>query len=98
MRAATMEMEIPDTGHGKRGTPSRLKGLLRLALAVGLLLLWMFWLAPLLQRNVPPLAKLGKHIDDSGIAANMIYYTEVPATGDAESAMRDALKYAPKGP
>jgi len=79
------------------GSKSRGKGLAQLLLAVALLLCFMFVLAPALQRRVEPLRRLGRHIEDSGIAANMIYYTEVPVTAEAERAMRDSLDYPPAG-
>lgn len=77
---------------------SRLYGFFKLAVAVFMLWLIMFHIAPALQRAIPPLKQLGDHIEASGIAANMIYYTEVPSTAAAESAMRDSLNYPPVGP
>lgn len=75
----------------------RMTGLLKLALAIALLLTFMFGIAPAVQQRVEPLKQLGQYIEDSGIAANMIYYTEVPATGDAERAMRDSMNFPPTG-
>jgi hypothetical protein len=60
------------------------------------ILLWafMFVIAPWLQR-VPMINQLAKYIEESGIEAGAIYYTEVKEVSEAEANMRDTLMYPP---
>ncbi len=96
MHAIPTGLRTPLAPYSQRpGAVSRLKGLLRLALAVAMITAFMFWIGPALQQRFEPLGQLARHIEASGIAANMIYYTEVPATGESETAMRDSMQYPP---
>lgn len=66
----------------------------------GLLLLWVFlvWsfiyvLCPLLQRNNSTIRQLSTYIEESGIDAGAIYYTEVEEVGDADLAIRNTFRF-----
>ncbi len=66
----------------------------------GLLLLWVFlvWsfiyiLCPWLQTNNSTIRQLSTYIEESGIDAGAIYYTEVEEVGDADLAIRDTFRF-----
>ncbi len=47
--------------------------------------------------RIPLLRPLGKFILESGIDAGALFYTEVEETGDAETHMRNTIRYPPRG-
>ena len=59
------------------------------------LLLFMFVFVPWVQQ-FPMVRPLVVFIEESGIDASALFYTEVEETGDAESAMRDTMRYPPR--
>ena len=65
-----------------------------LHLALGLFLLWafIFVLGPMLQK-IPDVGTLSKYINESGIDAGALYYTEVKEVGESEQAIRDTLRF-----
>jgi len=65
-----------------------------LKLALGLLLLWVwvFVLAPWLQR-FGPVRRVHEHIRRNDIDATALVYTDVEEFGDCEAHVRDALEY-----
>lgn len=82
-----------EAGCGKRPA-SKTKGWLGLGL--GLLAIWLFvyGLAPWLQRHVESLAVLSEYIRRSGIDATAIYYTEVEEVGEADRAIRNTFRFS----
>ncbi len=69
------------------------------ALFFGFLLVWvfMFVIAPWIQKS-PSVKPLAEFIEESGIDASALYYTEVDEVGDAETNIRNTLKFPPHGP
>jgi hypothetical protein len=69
-----------------------------LKLCFGFFLVWvfMFVLAPAIEK-LPHVKPLAQFIEDTGIDASALYYTELPETADAEMYLRDAARYAPRG-
>lgn len=67
------------------------------ALVMGLLalLLFMFVFVPWVQQ-FPMVRPLAVYIEESGIDAGALFYTEVEETGDAEAFMRDTMRYPPR--
>lgn len=67
------------------------------ALLAGLLAIWffIFVLAPWAQKQkaVRPLVEF---VEESGIDAGALFYTEVSETGDAENYLRNSLDYPPQ--
>jgi hypothetical protein len=70
------------------------RGWARLLAGTGLLLVFVFVLAPLGQRWTP-WGELGRIIAERDIEANAYFYTEVEAFATAESTVRDALTHRP---
>jgi hypothetical protein len=64
-----------------------------------LLLVWafMFALAPMLQA-LPTVRAIADSIDETGINASALYYTDLDETAEAEMFLRNAERYAPVGP
>ena len=67
-----------------------------LGLFLGFFLVWifMFIIAPAIEKTdaVKPFAQF---IEDSGIDAGALYYTEIEETAEAEMYLLDAARYAP---
>ena len=67
------------------------------SLGVLLLLAALFGITQCVER-VPLVKPLARFILDSGIDAGALFYTEVEETGDAETHMRNSIRFAPRGP
>lgn len=67
-----------------------------LGLLFGFFLVWvfMFIIAPWIER-APAVRPLTRFIEDTGIDAGALYYTEIDETADAEMYLHDAYTYAP---
>ncbi|HAK61129.1 MAG TPA: hypothetical protein DCO77_12250 [Nitrospiraceae bacterium] len=67
-------------------------------LLFGIVLVWlfMFVIAPWIQKS-PSVKPLADFIEESGIDASALFYTEVEEASDAELYMRSTLKYGPEG-
>jgi len=67
-------------------------------LAVGLLILWVFvfQIAPRLQR-LAPLRRFYEHVRASDIDAGALYYTDVEEFAAAETHVRNSLRYPTAG-
>ena len=83
---------------GRLATPSpqgqqKAKGWL--ALLSWILLLWTFAFvfAPWLQTKSTSIQTLSTYIDESGIDAGAIYYTEVEEVGEADLMIRDTFRF-----
>lgn len=65
------------------------------ALLAWILLLWVFAfvVAPWLQQHSASIQTLSKYIDESGIDAGAIYYTEVDEVGEADLMIRDTFRF-----
>ena len=68
-----------------------------LGLFFGFFLVWifMFVIAPWIQES-PAVRPLADFIEETGIDAGALYYTEVEEASEAELHMRHALKYSPE--
>lgn len=66
-----------------------------LHLAFGLFLLWafIFLLAPMLQQKITSLGILSSYINESGIPAGALYYTEVDEVGESDQAIRNTFRF-----
>ena len=67
--------------------------LVRLALAMGGLLLFATILLPTLTRSCEPLQRMAQVIEDSGIDPSRYYYTDVEAVGEAVHTIENALRF-----
>ncbi len=67
------------------------------ALLFGVFLIWlfMFVIAPWIQKS-PSVKPLADFIEESGIDASALFYTEVEEASDAELYMRSTLEYGPE--
>ncbi len=68
----------------------------RIGLLFGcLFLVWffIFVFAPWLEERTPSIQRLGKYIDESGISAGALYYTEVEEVGEADLAVRNTFRF-----
>lgn len=85
-----------NSGPDGRQRPS---GILRRwsALLLGIVLVWlfMFVIAPWIQKS-PSVKPLADFIEESGIDASALFYTEVEEASEAELYMRSTLKYGPE--
>jgi hypothetical protein len=85
--------------HTHSGRPSGLPEALKRwgALILGLFVIWLFVfvLAPRVAEHdmVRPLVQF---VEESGIDAGALYYTETKETGDAENYLRNSFRYPPK--
>jgi hypothetical protein len=85
--------------HTDSGRPSGLPEALKRwgALLLGLFVIWLFVfvLAPRVAEHetVRPLVQF---IEESGIDAGALFYTETKETGDAENYLRNSFLYPPK--
>ncbi len=85
-----------EVSEGEASRPQLLKNWLRFVCSVLLIILFMFFLAPWLQK-VPSIRTLSRYIEESGIDAGAVYYTEVEEVGDADLAVRNTFRfYLPK--
>lgn len=68
------------------------------AFAAGIFLIWlfMFVIAPWLQRS-PAIKPLADFVNESGINASALYYTGVEEVGDADMNIRSTMTYMPRG-
>jgi hypothetical protein len=94
-------MSMPFIMAKKTDGHSRPAGAIRrwLHFAFCLLLLWtfIFVLGPMLQQKIPAIGILGNYIEESGIDAGAIYYTEVEEVGESDLAIRNTFRfYLPK--
>ena len=69
------------------------KGMPRLILALGVLALIMYVLAPLMIRTLPPLRDYAHVVNETGIMPGALYYSDVPQTVDSEFNNRDAIRF-----
>ena len=75
--------------------PSTVAGrIARLLFGFGLVWLFMFVLAPWMAES-PRIKPLAQFIENTGIDASALYYTEVEETADAEMYLIDARRYSP---
>ncbi len=65
------------------------------AFAGWVFLIWFFIFAaaPWLIRQVPAIKVLANYIEESGIDAGAIYYTEVEEVGEADLAVRNTFRF-----
>lgn len=69
------------------------------ALVCGFCLIWLFILvvAPMFK-EIPMVNTLSSYIEENGIDASALYYTEVEEAAMAELGIRGTLEYPPVGP
>jgi hypothetical protein len=69
-----------------------------IALLAGVLIVWlfMFVIAPWVQ-TLPAIKPLATFIEETGIDASALYYTEVEEASEAELNMRTTMEYLPAG-
>lgn len=72
------------------------RGWLMLALGVAAVLLVMFGLGSLAQR-IPGAARMAQVIEERGLRATAIYYTDFEEPAEGSAYIRDSLDYRPKG-
>ena len=77
---------------GKTERASALNGWVRLVIGSIVILLVAFVVVPFAQR-LGPVREVREAIDRSGIDATALFYTESDVSFEAESAIRNALKY-----
>ena len=60
-----------------------------------IVLLWLFafFIAPWLQNHSSSIQTLSTYIEESGIDAGAIYYTEVEEVGEADLMIRDTFRF-----
>jgi len=67
----------------------------KLLLGLGLVILFMFVIAPLGDR-MPGFDSMFKFIEEKDIKATALYYTDIDEFGDAVISIRNRLEYPPK--
>jgi len=70
-----------------------LKGYAKLGLWAIILWFLVFIVAPFFREQSPSIKKLARYIDESGIDAGAIYYTEVEEVSDADLAVRNTFRF-----
>ncbi len=71
------------------------KAVLRLWVTFMLILLFIFYVAPLMTR-LPMLRSLTDFIEERGIDAGALYYTELEEFAEAEAQMSNTMVYMPR--
>ncbi|MGE4297399.1 MAG: hypothetical protein AB7E47_05155 [Desulfovibrionaceae bacterium] len=77
---------------------SRLKGVLQLAVVLGVMWSFMQGGGPWLERHFTPLGDMAAFIDRTGIETNKFWYTDIAITREAELGARCSLRFPPAGP
>ncbi len=80
---------------GPRERPALWRRWAALLLGVMLILGFMFGIVPWAER-LPFVRPLVEFIEESGINVQGLFYTDVEETGDAETYLRDSLRYPPR--
>lgn len=89
-----MPLPITETGTGMHfPVPPLLKKLGALCFWLGLVWFFIFVFAPWLQHRSEAIATLSDYIDESGIDAGALYYSEVEEVGRADITIRDTLRF-----
>ena len=81
----------PSERGGRPSAPKRWGGL---ALYLFALWIFIFVISPEFRR-IRAVDTMAQYVEDSGIDASALYYTEVEETGEAENYLRSALNYRP---
>ena len=81
----------------EQSIPSPWQRLLRFSVAMGLLLLVMYVIAPFLVSHIAPFEQYARTVDETGIIPGALYYTDVPQASDAEANNRNAIRFMVKG-
>ncbi len=79
------------------GPPGGAYAWLKLLVGLGLVILFMFVIAPLGDR-VPGFDSVFKFIEERNLKATALYYTDIDEFGEAAVTLRNNREYAPKGP
>ncbi|MDR2820747.1 MAG: hypothetical protein LBB60_09505 [Desulfovibrio sp.] len=76
-----------------RDAPSALTRMVRLGLALAVLLVVVYVLAPLPLQHFGPMRVYDQVVQETGITPGVLFYSEVPQTRDAEMNNRDSIRY-----
>ncbi len=79
------------------GPPGGAYAWLKLLIGVGVVVLFMFVIAPLGDR-LPGFGSAFKFIEDRNLKATALYYTDIDEFGEAAVTLRNNREYTPKGP
>ena len=77
--------------------PIRFKGVRDLLLSIMLILIFMFGIAPLMDR-LPFIRPLVDFIEERDIDAGALYYTEIEEFSEAAIQMENTMDYGPREP
>ncbi len=80
---------------GRPGPPALWRKWMGLLLGVLLILVFIFGITPWVQQ-LPMVRPLAEYIEESGIEATGLFYTEVEETGDAENYLRNTMRFTPR--
>ncbi|MBN1105625.1 MAG: hypothetical protein JXL84_19610 [Deltaproteobacteria bacterium] len=72
---------------------SRLTSWLKLLLGIALIVLFMIVMGPF-EKLFPGMESMSRFIDERGIKATALYYTDIDEFGDATASLRDYLEYS----
>jgi hypothetical protein len=67
--------------------------MVRLGLALAVLLVVVYVLAPLPLQHFGPMRVYDQVVQETGITPGVLFYSEVPQTRDAEMNNRDSIRY-----
>ncbi len=79
---------------GAAAPPAALNPWLRLSIGIALILFFMFGIGSLAQR-IPGAREMAQVIDEHGLRATAIYYTDFEAPAEGSERIRDSLDYMP---
>jgi hypothetical protein len=79
---------------GAAALPSAISPWLRLIIGIALILLFMFGIGSLAQR-IPGARHMAQVIEERGLRATAIYYTDFEEPAEGSERIRDSLAYAP---
>ncbi len=83
------------SGYGVPARPGLLKRLAGLALAIFLVLFFMLYLGPAIQET-QYFRPMVRFIEERGIDASALYYTEIEEFSDADISMNNTMDYMPQ--
>ena len=90
-----MQTLVTHNQAGRRKPPARWKGWAGLMFGVVLILVFIFIIAPLIRR-IPYVRVIVDYAEENDIDTSALFYTELEESAEAESIMRDTLRYFPR--
>lgn len=90
-----MQTIVTNNQGGRRKPPARWKAWAGLLLGLSLILVFMFVIIPLITL-IPQVRVIVDYAEEMDIDTGALFYTEIEESAEAESYLRDSLRYPPR--